>query len=272
MFEHARDLIYFTIVSTFPCLQGPPSQLKSDRSDRGENCSPGPLSERPSLSRLIWVSDDEALTLIASPSQFRNSYVMPHVPPDSPASEEQCGRRSPTLSPTSRSTADLPSQSTSSLISKPPSSGLLSLPPEILLLVARSLGPTAPPKYRSSSLSFCTTCRLPYISNLGRISLVAFGLSHPFFWRLLEGYGSVTGRNEGGWNWLYRCWKWLSDERLRREILGESACNACHEGYKWQGKWPTLHVGAEVVARWELNNSRDWASVLVDDRRYTWVR
>lgn len=174
---------------------------------------------------------------------------------------------------------------TSFIISGPPSPTLLSLPPEILLLIADQVALTSYPSISctpsSCTLTFCTDCSLPIISDFSKISLVAFGLAHPYLFALFKerkrakrchknapgGDGCV----EGGFEWLYRCWRWLSD-RPRKPRTPYSGCERCHQGYTWQGNWLKLKDDAYGSEPWErvLCADRKHVSILTTDQWYVW--
>ncbi|KAL8722815.1 MAG: hypothetical protein Q9225_000764 [Loekoesia sp. 1 TL-2023] len=84
----------------------------------------------------------------------------------------------------------LPCQSTRPSINTLKStSSLLSLAPEVLLLISDQLMTTttlSPCSSSNCTLIFCTICNLPLINDLDKISLVAFGMAHPFLQNVLR--------------------------------------------------------------------------------------
>lgn len=182
------------------------------------------------------------------------------------------------------------------LTSTSTSSLLVSLPPEILLMIAGQLTTTS--STTTPTLTFCTTCSLPHIFDVGKMSLVALGLSHPQLWNLLKG--------EKNFEWLYRGWKWLSQrqvvaarvghvaksairgqamhcafelssldtpsrrhEETTQKIASKAKCE-CHPGYHWQGDWPALDVDVQEVLENEYENPRSQLSMLTTDRWIIW--
>lgn len=185
-------------------------------------------------------------------------------------------------------------------------SRLLSLPPELLLLIANEL--TAASTSAAPTLTFCTQCCLPSIFDIGKTSFVAFGLSHPYIGELLMSHKDF--------GWLYRCWKWLSQRgvaakgarydrtRLHGGALSRSVFRVtanvvrcafdqpdgqanvraqkkaakttiwpscgCHSGYRWLDNWPTLTVDAREVLGHEYKNPRNQLSMLTTDRWCIW--
>lgn len=182
------------------------------------------------------------------------------------------------------------------LTSTSTSSPLVSLPPELLIMIAGQLTTTS--STTTPTLTFCTTCSLPYIFDVGKMSLVALGLSHPYLWKLLKG--------EKNFEWLYRSCKWLSQRQMlaarvshvtesanrgqamhcafepsslgtpsrrhdktAQKIAPKAKCE-CHPGYHWQGDWPTLDVDVEEVLENEYGNPRSQLAMLTTDRWIIW--
>lgn len=187
--------------------------------------------------------------------------------------------RSP--SPQPHTSITLASENTRSTILKEDHSLLLSLPPEVLLSIADEVASSSYSSTRCT-LTYCNVCNLPFIGDLNKLSLISFGLAHPYLFKLLEGHRKLErctktasdkeGCVEGGFGWLYRCWRWLSERPRRSSLSHPSGCDLCHPGYMWQGNWPKLTAEVEKIEAWErvLQPRRRHICVLTTDRWYVW--
>lgn len=168
----------------------------------------------------------------------------------------QCGP-----SPSSQSATTIISASTESTLLQLSTPPLLSLALELVYLIADQL---AMPSSPHIGLSFCKTCNIPLIKNIGKTSLVALGLSHPHLFQLLKGYKngkrcmkeSHKGYdcNRGEFEWLCPCLGWLSTRS--RPLLGCNKCRHLSHLNRWHGKWPKLYMDGKKVEKRENEKRR----------------
>lgn len=134
----------------------------------------------------------------------------------------------------------------------------LSLPPEIIFLIAEQLTYSWSSSSRCT-LTFCHMCNLPLIHEMGKMSLLALGLSHPVLYRILS--------SKWVFGWLYRCWKWLSERPIASDLF---SCDFWSCWYRWDRNWPTLFTRIEVVRYYELFLGDKKVSIITTDPFYIW--